>query len=207
MLNETLQPWESSAAVPTCLSISRVDRERSGNHHWVEPMQALGLVWGDVDPSAADLEEICIERTEPSQFGARLLLEHWQEKVPEGGFVVGRDVPSRALACVLRNLALYEPIDGATDFRVRLAGAAFLRRFGREITGLKFSEICAPRTFERQRARMAGVIATAQPDIADIKLGRDARVFLHFETMLLPVWTPNRKSVWALSSLFYFDRP
>jgi hypothetical protein len=207
MLNGSLHPRTSGAAVPTCLSISRVDRERSGDHHRIEAMQALGLVWDNVDPSATDLEEMRTELTEPSQFGAKLLLEYWRDKATEGGFVVGRDVPSRALACVLRNLALYEPIDDAADFRVRLAGTAFIQRFGREITGLKLSDICASKNFELQRAIMTGVVAKAKPCVAGVKITRDARALLHFETMHLPVWAPNRKSVWVLGSLFYFDRP
>ena len=92
-------------------------------------MQALGLVWGNLDPVAQNLEEIRTEIPTPTQYGACLLLDQWKTREQRGGFVVGRDVPSRDLASILRNIGLFEPIDGAADFRVRLAGTAFMRRF------------------------------------------------------------------------------
>ena len=82
-------------------------------------MQALGLVWGNLDSVAANLEEVRTRIDVPSQYGARLLLDYWRARQAEDGFVVGRDVPSRRLACVLRNLAIYEPIEDGRDFRVR----------------------------------------------------------------------------------------
>lgn len=170
-------------------------------------MQALGLVWNNVDPLTADLDEVRKELSEPTQFGAKLLLEHWKAKQAEDGFVVGRDVPSRALSCVLRNLALFEPVDDMSDFRVRLAGTAFMRRFGRDITGLKFSEIYTPGTFASRRAGMRDVIGDRKPCVIDAKLTRGTRTFLHFEAVRLPVWAPDREAAWVLDGLFCFDWP
>jgi hypothetical protein len=47
-------------------------------------MQALGLIWGDVDPFARDFEEVCTLLREPVHFGARLLFNHWREKQEKG---------------------------------------------------------------------------------------------------------------------------
>ena len=104
-------------------------------------MQALGLVWGNLDSVAANLEEVRTRIDVPSQYGARLLLDYWRARQAEDGFVVGATCRARRLACVLRNLAIYEPIEDGRDFRFRLAGTAFMRRFGRDVTGLKLSEI------------------------------------------------------------------
>lgn len=168
-------------------------------------MQALGLVWGNLDPLTADLEDACTEIAKPKQFGAALLLEQWRIRAGQGGFVVGRDVPSRALACVLRNLALYEPIEGAADFRVRLAGSAFIRRFGQDVTGFKLSQIYAPRNFAWQCADLQAVMSEGAPHITDVTLARDSRIYLRYESVRLPVLAPDRISVWVLGGLFCFD--
>lgn len=168
-------------------------------------MQALGLVWDNLDPLTIDLEEAATDIARPKQFGAALLLEQWRTKKEWGGFVVGRDVPSRALACVLRNLALYEAVDGASDFRVRLAGSAFIRRFGQDVTGFKLSQIYSPQNFAWQCADLRAVASGDAPHIADVTLVRDSRTVLRYESVRLPVLAPDRVSVWVLGSLFCFD--
>lgn len=168
-------------------------------------MQALGLVWGHLDPFATGLSETRTPIETPNHFGARLLLDHWRARNAEGGFVLGRDLPSRALACVLRNLAIYEPLDGGTDFRVRLAGTAFIRRFGRDVTGLTLSQIYDRWTFEKRRADLDALMVSSTPCVADVQLARETRVFLHFEALRLAVRAPRRDAVWALAGIFYSD--
>jgi hypothetical protein len=168
-------------------------------------MQALGHVWGNFDPVNADLEEVRTPIVTPTQYGARLLLDHWQVCKAGPGFVVGRDVPSRALAGVLRNLALYEPLKDKSDFRMRLAGTAYMRRFGRDVTGLKLSEMYGESHFGTRRANLAAVIETNAPEIAEVKIERHGRVFLRYEALKLPVLSPDRKDVWIMGAFFYFD--
>jgi hypothetical protein len=165
-------------------------------------MQALGLVWGNLDSVSANLEEIRTEIPQPTQYGARLLLDHWITREARGGFVVGRDVPSRDIASILRNLALYEPIEGGADYRIRLAGAAFMRRFGRDITGLKLSQIYDVAKLESQRESLEGVIRTKTPHIVDVRVVRGDRVFLRFEGLRLRVLSPDRKNAWVMGALF-----
>lgn len=169
------------------------------------PMQALGLVWGNLDPVNADLEEERVPIEFPSQFGARLLLDHWRARDGGMGFIVGRDVPSRPLAGVLRNLALYEPIDELGDFRLRLAGTAFMRRFGRDVTGLKLSDIYDARTFARERVSLLEIVDKKFPEIFDVKMTCEGRVFQQFEALRLPVISPDRKETWVMGALFYSD--
>jgi len=168
-------------------------------------MQALGLVWDAFDPLTADLSETATQIPEPVHFGARLLFEHWRELQGSGGFVVGRDVPARQLGGILRNLAIFEPLEDCSDFRVRLAGTAFLRRFGRDITGLKLSEIVQAACFERHRANMAEIVRSGAALAYDVKLRRGKRTVLHAEALRLLVQSADRTRTWVLSGLFYYD--
>lgn len=168
-------------------------------------MQALGLVWGNISPFAADLKERRTAIDYPIQFGARLLFDQWLALHARGGFVVGRDVPSRKLACVLRNLALFVPIDNGVDFRVRLAGSAYMRRFGIDITGLLLSEILDSPDLELQHANLASVVREKKPWIFDVRLTDAEKDHLCFESLRLPVSSPDRREIWILSGLFYTD--
>jgi len=166
-------------------------------------MQSLGLVWSNFDPLNADLMETQKAIAEPTQYGARLLWEQWKQKQDEGGFVVGRDVPSRRLACVLRNLAVFETTGG--DFRVRLAGTAFTRRFGRDITGLRLSELYSPAKFAPYRDLLDRTIASNRPFAFDLNVSRDGRQYFHCEAVGMPVLSPVRDETWLMGGLFYFD--
>jgi len=168
-------------------------------------MQALGLVWDTVDPLNADLSETVTQIPEPLHFGARLLFERWRELQSGDGFVVGRDVPARQLGGILRNLAIYEPLEDCRDFRARLAGTAFLRRFGRDITGLMLSEIFQEPGFESHRANMAEIVRAGVPQAFDVKMKRGDRTFLRGEALRLPVESADRMNTWILSGLFYYD--
>jgi hypothetical protein len=168
-------------------------------------MQALGLVWDTIDPRTADLSETATRIPGPVHFGARLLFARWRELQGGDGLVVGRDVPARQLGGILRNLAVFEPLDDCRDFRVRLAGTAFLRRFGRDITGLMLSEIFQEAGFERHRPNMADIVRSGEPQAIDVTLQRGTRTFLHAEALRLPVQSADRSGTWVLSGLFYYD--
>jgi hypothetical protein len=163
-------------------------------------MQALGLVWRDVDSISPDSEEHSVPKPAPDHFGAKLTFQTWREKHLNGGFVVGRDLPSRALASVLRNLAIYEP--AGVDFRVRVAGTALVRRYGCDVTGLLLSQLYEGGAFERQLAQMA---RAKQGVFADVRMVRAARTELQYESLLLPVLSPDLKQDWVLGGFFYHD--
>jgi hypothetical protein len=168
-------------------------------------MQALGLVWRGVDVTSSDAQEKAARIPEPIHFGARLLFDTWRRRRAKDGFVVNRDVPSRALASVLRNLVIFQPLDGMRDFKIRLAGSALIRRFDCDITGLKLSELFDRPGFEGRRNAMANIIGTDTPDILDVKLVSRGSTQLHFEVLGLPVQSPDRSAVWVLGGYFYYD--
>jgi hypothetical protein len=168
-------------------------------------MQALGLVWRGVDAAVACVQEKRTPIAAPVHFGARLLFENWRKLRAQDGFVVHRDVPSRALASVLRNLVIFEPLDGMADFRVRLAGSAMIRRFDCDITGLKLSELFDPVAFAGHRDAMIEIARQGTASIHDVKFTARNRTDLHFEAIGLPVQSPDRSAVWILGGIFYHD--
>ena len=168
-------------------------------------MQALGLVWENLVHSGRNMREIRRPILEPTHFGARLLLEHWWDKQCRGGIVVGRDLPTRATACVLRNLAVYEPVEDGRDYRVRLAGAAFMRRFAREIGGLMLSQCLTAEKLDEQRTDLERAIAVGAPVMHDVRVMRGEEVHAEFETLHLRILAPGGVASWALGGVFYFD--
>jgi hypothetical protein len=167
-------------------------------------MQALGLVWRDVDALSPDCEEICSFKTGPCHPGGRLIFESWRRKQPEGGLVIGRDLPSRELSGVLRNLAICEPVDRGADFRVRLAGTGLVRRYGCDITGTMLSQLYDPQTFQRCLATLTHAM-NGIPSFWDVKMMHRGKVELQFESMLLPVRSPDLSQIWVLGGVFYPD--
>jgi hypothetical protein len=166
-------------------------------------MQALGENWGAaaLPPNAV---EIHIPRSAPVHRGARVLLEAWRARQAEGHFVVGRDVPSRDLARVLSGLALYEPLYTG-DFRVRLAGHALRRRFGRDITGETLSRLMDQAQFSRHAAQMHRLLAGGQPLIVEVRIQEEERLCLCYELVALRVFAPDGRTPWVLSGLFFHD--
>jgi hypothetical protein len=131
------------------------------------------------------------------------LLAFWREREAAGGFVVGRDIPSRALAGVLHSIMIHEPL-ADSDFQIRIAGSALRRRYGMEITGRKLSELFGP-DFEPQLAWTRHVLATGEPCILDVKEQRLGQTRLHREVIVLRVLAPGRATHWVLAGVFYFD--
>ena len=123
----------------------------------------------------------------------------------DGGFVVGRDVPSRPLARLLGNLAVYEPLADGSDLRVRLAGATIGRRFDRDITGRKLSELFPAEDFVRHMVATVKAIETGTPVILDSRIMRETVTELHLEVVVLPVLASDRVTPWVLVGLFYFS--
>lgn len=168
-------------------------------------MQALGVVWAE---TAADLfkqRAIVSVLPEPVHFGARLLRDFWEDRAAHGGLTMGRDVPSRGLSTVLRNLGIYEPVKDGADFRFRLAGAGFLRRYGKDITGTLLSDHFKGADFERRRDNIFGVIQTGRPSLHEVRVPQDTRPALRMESIELPMFAPDHQATWVLGGLFYYD--
>jgi hypothetical protein len=165
-------------------------------------MQTLGLAWEET-PSGA-FHEIHIERDKPVHHGARQLLDIWSAREAEGRFTVGRDVPSRGLAKLLSGLALFQPILHG-DFRVRLAGLALRRRFGRDVTGEKLSEILTGEQFAEHSEKLHALLENGRPLLLETRLNESGRLRLCYEMLVLRVFAPDGETPWAMSGIFFHD--
>ncbi len=168
-------------------------------------MQALGLVWGDMDCCAPDYRHTRTVLGAPEHPGAKQTLHIWRARMAKGGFVVGQDIPSRELAGVLRNLAVYEPVEDGHDYRVRIAGTAFYRRFGREVTGRLLSELFDLQLFADIRKGLLEVVGHGTPYSVAIERSQGARPAVQSEILLLPVASPDGQARWALAGMFFYD--
>ena len=80
-------------------------------------------------------------RAEPLHPLAAEFLGVWREVSRARELVVGKDMPSRPFARFLSHLMTVEPVDDDTDGRIRVAGSALRKRYGRDVTGARFSEL------------------------------------------------------------------
>lgn len=133
------------------------------------------------------------------------LVDLWRSHHDKGGLVMGRDIPSRAFARLLRSIMVLEPLDAGRDFRVRLAGSGLRRRWDREITGLTLSEIFGPASLPAQLELTRRVLATGGPVLQwgtnfVSGVARDRR-----EIALLPILSPDQQKPWVLAGVFYID--
>ncbi len=121
-----------------------------------------------------------------------------------GGFVIGRDVPARPIARLLKNLLIHEPLPDGTDTRVRLAGTAVKHRFGAEVHGTMFSDLFPPAEFRHHLAGALDVVRTGVPVVVDSSLKRGALVELHTE-IVISRSGPRRHDAAAARRLLLFQ--
>ena len=169
---------------------------------WHPPVKRMSPHRADAPPknqAGALITQIEI----PTLAKARMLLDFWNDRRATG-VMVGRDVPSRAVAPILHSLVIFEPVEDRADLRIRLAGTALLRRFGREVSGSLISHLYPRDHFEIVLSRALSVIATGKPQIDDVVIRNSERTLQHFETVHLPVFAPGGEAVWDMAGYFYF---
>ncbi len=154
-------------------------------------------------PGNTQAGALITQLAEPTLAKAKKLLDFWREHQPEG-IVVGKHVPSREIGPLLSSLVLYEPIDDGQDWRVRLAGAGLLRRFGRDVSGQVISELYPRDHFLILRTRAITVVQSGKPQIDEVVIRSTERTLQHFETVHLPVRAADGVTVWDMAGYFYF---
>ncbi|MBS0472511.1 MAG: PAS domain-containing protein [Proteobacteria bacterium] len=159
-------------------------------------MQALGLV---LDDRRDGFDEICARKTSAIHRDTRHLMEVWRQLDETGGFIVGIHIPSRRLANLLNGISLYEPIDGGRDFRVRLAGSAVLRRFGRDVAHLRLSEVFEKEHLAFHRSGMRQVYRSGTPFLYRAEKQWQGQRHALFEVVCLRVYSPDCRDSWILS--------
>jgi hypothetical protein len=124
---------------------------------------------------------------------------------PADGLVIGRDIPSRAIAELLKRIIVHEPIDDGRDLKVRLAGGAIRRRFGREITGETLSQLFPTPDLPTRLRSVMTAINEGIPQFADCVLRGGSMELIHTELVILPVFAPNQTSKWAMTVCCFFE--
>ena len=142
--------------------------------------------------------------TTPVHPQAAKVLAFWDAR-PADGIIIGRDVPSRAIASLLSHVIVHEPINGGSDLKVRVAGTAVRRRFGRDITGENMSKLFPALTFPDRLKSVLTAIETGAPQFADCHLSNGSFEILHSELEILPVFARDRISKWAMTVVLFFD--
>jgi hypothetical protein len=139
----------------------------------------------------------------PKHPAAAQAIAFWNAR-PADGIVIGRDVPSRAIASQLNRIMVLEPLEGGSDLKVRVAGDAVQERFKSEIAGRTFADL-----FRRHHAaeRIALVMTAVTAEalrFADCVIAGGSLEISHTEHVILPVFAPGRAARWAMIVCCFF---
>ena len=170
---------------------------------WHPPVKRVHPIASDRSP-ASEAGALITQLSEPTLPKAIRFLEFWRAHQPQG-VVVGRHVPSREIATLLSSLVLFEPVNDGEDWRVRLAGAALLRRFDRDVSGELISALYPRDHFLILRGRALAVLQTNMPQVDEVEIRNSERRLQHFETVHVPVYAPDRSARWDMAGYFYFE--
>ena len=136
---------------------------------------------------------------------ALALLAYWRDCRQAGGFVMGRDVPARAIARLTKHLVVLEPLPALADFKYRLAGAVLLQRLGRDVTGLSISDVFEGDPARSLIAAARKVIETDAPIFQRIQVRGVLAEVRRPELVLLPMSAPDASATWVLIGVFYHE--
>lgn len=140
----------------------------------------------------------------PAHPDAAELLAYWHACEERGGMRLGRDIPARAIARLMSKLSVLEPVGEQRDFRFRLAGSGWLRRFGRDITGQLLSELYTGASLDHYLDGLHAVLATRRPNIVDVRVTSRLLEMHHMEYVELPVANAEGDRLWVLCGAFHF---
>ena len=170
-------------------------------------MPASDPLLNDLLKPEAALSEVVRPIQRPRHDALQNLLTLWQQR-PADGFVIGRDIPSRAFAPLLSHILVWQPQDDCRDLTLHLCGEALRLRFGDDAVGKRFSELVAPEVTPYFVAIGAKMLHQDFCACFDMHLTRkqpiEGRATLHFELMIFPLWSPHRQARWILNALAYF---
>jgi hypothetical protein len=135
------------------------------------------------------------------------LCAYWENCQSKGGMRMGRDIPNRAIAPLLRHVTVAEPVGDWTDARLRLAGSGMSTHFGHDPSGRLMSELFVSNT-EQLAMLLAGAraaLAANTRGVVDHKVMHNGLVAMRNELVVLPVLPPEGDAqLWALVGTFAF---
>jgi len=141
---------------------------------------------------------------EPKHPAAVQALAFWNAR-PADGIVIGRDVPSRAIASQLNRIMVLEPLESGRDLKVRVAGDAVQERFKGEIAGRAFSDLFRRHNAAERIALVMTAIEQDAPQFADCVIAGGTLEMTHTEHVILPVFAPGHAAQWAMIVCCFFS--
>jgi hypothetical protein len=167
----------------------------------------MSVVLGrSVERSHFELEHRFRRINMPTHPSTIRLTAYWQECEARGGLRMGVDIPARAIAMLLQDLTVAEPVRDWADARIRLAGSAMTEYFGRDVSGELMSETLAgsPRDCEMMLAGAKAAIARNRPGSIEQTLFDNGREVQRQELTAFPITAPDGNARWLLTSTFSF---
>lgn len=156
------------------------------------------------DPVTGQPLRIQFEEIEAlSHADAEALLAYWSHCRKSGGFVMSRDVPSKAIARLMKYLVVLEPLTDCVDFKYHLTGMVLTERLGRDVTGMLISEVFEPGPAQSLIDAARKTIDTDGPIFARIHIRGVLSDVRKPELVLLPIGQLHAPDTWVLVGVFY----
>lgn len=121
---------------------------------------------------------------------SKRFLQFWEAR-PSDGLVFLRDVPSRAIASLLRNIIIWDAVGDWSDARVRLMGSGLLFRFGKELKGSLLSELFAADEYTQHLALLRRAYYDNAPVLARSCLRTGGMYVMALEIIVVPLVAPD----------------
>jgi hypothetical protein len=160
-----------------------------------------------VDRSHYELEHRMVVVQAPAHPCSIQLLNYWRACEARGGMRMGRDIPSRAIGPLLKDLCVAEPIGDWTDARIRLAGSTMTEYFGQDVSGKLMSEVVGggrDRDFTLMMNGARYATTRNKPGTIEQTLLDQDRVVLRQEMTGVPIWSPDGDARWLVTGTFNF---
>lgn len=123
---------------------------------------------------------------------SKRFLQFWEGR-PADGLVYLRDVPSRAIASLLKNIIIWETIDDWSDARVRLMGSGLLFRFGMDVKGRLLSQLFAADEVKQHLAMTRRAYEDNAPVMVHSHLRMGEMHVMTLEIIIIPLQSPDHK--------------
>jgi hypothetical protein len=150
----------------------------------------------------ADMTDVA-EAQHPS---SKLLLDYWSRARAEGRLLTRDEIPGRAILHLMGNIALASPADAAgADWLIRLVGEVVTERFGGTPAGSLISEAHDPVCAESSIRRFQETARTGEPRILRGRFIGIERDFYDVENVHLPILGPDKRTIWILGGIFFFN--
>ncbi len=155
---------------------------------------------------AALLDPLLATIPAPALPGSRALFALWEEAKASGAEgLPDRDafsIDALKRIGVLGQEFLIEPIAGGRDWRYRLVGADIVWMFGRDPTGIPFTQHFVPFEAEQCIAFSNQVARSRRPVFLRARFVSKGHSASLLETMSLPVWSRDRTVIWLIGASF-----